>query len=64
VNIIYENKGVDFIDLSINLLFQIVELEMNNLGEQYTHDKFFKEIPTNHIIRNYFLSVINEVDSF
>lgn len=37
-------------DKAIEFISQIVEKEMVKRGEVYTHDKFFKEIPTNKIL--------------
>ncbi len=41
---------------SIKYIGEVVENEMQKRGDIYTHDKFFKEIPTNSIIKNYILS--------
>lgn len=35
---------------------EVVKSEMKKRGELYTHNKFFKEIPTNTIIREYILN--------
>lgn len=43
-------KGIDKAIVYIN---QIVQNEIKERGTSYTHDKFFKEIPTNMIIKNY-----------
>ncbi|MFA4910031.1 MAG: AIPR family protein [Desulfobacteria bacterium] len=41
---------------AISYIAEVVELESQNRGELYTHDKFFKEIPTNKIIREHISS--------
>jgi hypothetical protein len=41
---------------AISYIAEVVEAESQNRGELYTHDKFFKEIPTNAVIRDYVLS--------
>jgi len=38
---------------SIKYIGEIVDIEMGKRGDVYTHDKFFKEIPTNDIIKKY-----------
>jgi hypothetical protein len=40
---------------AISYIAEVVESESKKRGELYTHDKFFKEIPTNEIIRNHVL---------
>ena len=57
---LYEKKGPEFTTYSINLIFEVVEKEMETRGELYTHDKFFKEIPTNNIVRTHILEKIKE----
>lgn len=41
---------------SISYISEIVEHEMAKRGDLYTHDKFFKEIPTNEIIKKHIYS--------
>jgi len=64
VKLIEENEQIDLsnerdidyaIKKAINFVSEVVEREMKNRGELYTHDKFFKEISTNKIIRNHVL---------
>lgn len=40
---------------AINLIQEVVIAEMKTRGNLYTHDKFFKEIPTNNIIKTHVL---------
>lgn len=51
---LYKKSSVKFIKKSTSMIYQIVKREMRLRGKEYTHDKFFKEIPTNTIIKNYF----------
>lgn len=65
VNVVKLVGKYEFIDLSdekniflainkaINLIAKVVEKESKSRGSVYTHDKFFKEIKTNDIIRDY-----------
>lgn len=62
--IIAEKESLDFqkngdikkaINKAINLVNEIVALEIKKRKELYTHDKFFKEVPTNKLIREYIL---------
>ncbi|MHC1782283.1 MAG: AIPR family protein [Anaerolineaceae bacterium] len=55
---LYEIKSEGFTDMSINLIFEVVEEQMRIRGEVYTHDKFFKEIPTNNLIKSHILDQI------
>ena len=48
---------------SIDFIFEVVEAEMEKRGEMYTHDKFFKEVPTNRIIKEYILSKYTDTPS-
>ncbi|MBN2589478.1 MAG: AIPR family protein [Sedimentisphaerales bacterium] len=57
---LYDTKGPEFTKRSINMIFEVVEIEMKTRGEVYTHDKFFKEIPTNNIIRIHILEMIGK----
>lgn len=41
----------------ISVIRSVVKKEIKSRGELYTHDKFFKEIPTNTIIRDAFSKV-------
>jgi hypothetical protein len=40
---------------AIKIISRVVEKESKKRGDQYTHDKFFKEIPTNGIIKEHIL---------
>jgi len=40
---------------AISFVGEIVDVQSNKRGQLYTHDKFFKEIPTNKIIQDYVL---------
>ncbi|MEO7213195.1 AIPR family protein [Mucilaginibacter sp.] len=42
-----------YIEKSIKLIGEVVKDEKSKQGDSYNHDKFFKEISTNGIIRNY-----------
>jgi len=50
---LFETKATEFTEVSINLIYEVVIKEMSERGDLYTHDKFFKEIQTNEIIRNH-----------
>jgi hypothetical protein len=53
------NKSSDInksIRIAIKYVGQVVKIQSKKRGELYTHDKFFKEIPTNQIIRDYIIS--------
>lgn len=52
---LFENKGEQFTKLSIETVGEVVAIEMDSRGDVYTHDKFFKEIQTNNLIKNHFL---------
>ncbi len=56
---LYETKGDDFIKEAIEMIYEVVKNEMEVRGDLYTHDKFFKEIPTNHILKTHILNEIN-----
>lgn len=64
VKFISEKKNYDLTNQSIldntleiakNLISDLVIKEMNEKKESYSHDKFFKEIPTDKIIREHIL---------
>ncbi|MEN6381783.1 MAG: hypothetical protein ABFC86_00745, partial [Rectinema sp.] len=57
--VLYESKGPEFTERSINFVFEVVEQEMAMRGEVYTHDKFFKEMATDNIIRTHILKNIS-----
>lgn len=44
------------VDKAIKYTEEVIKKESKGRGELYTHDKFFKEIPTNKIIREHILS--------
>ncbi len=52
---IYPSEIPDLTSKVIELIYQIVRKEIKLRGELYTHDKFFKEIPTNNIVKTYIL---------
>ena len=52
---LYKTKGYDFTTEATNMIFAVVLEEMKVRGDSYTHDKFFKEINTNHIVKMYIL---------
>lgn len=65
VKIIEEKEKLDLfneenikyaIDKAITYVYEVVEEEMDKRGDLYTHDKFFKEIPTNKIIQDHILN--------
>lgn len=65
VKIIAENEDIDLntkegidkaIERAIKYIEEVVHDEMKRRGELYTHDKFFKEIPTNKFIREHILA--------
>ncbi len=58
VNNLYHTKGSDFTSQVINLIYSVVIREMSQRGDVYTHDKFFKEIQTNNMIKTYILENI------
>lgn len=45
---------------AISYVSEVVETESQKRGQVYTHDKFFKEIPTNRLIREYVLRKYDE----
>ena len=55
---IYNKKGTEFTNEVIDIIFEVVTEEMKLRPDLYTHDKFFKGIPTNSIIRNKILEKI------
>lgn len=60
---IYTNLGEKYTNEVIEIIYQVVENEMELRGDLYTHDKFFKETPTNSIIKTNILKEINNRDS-
>lgn len=58
-NLYDEKNNSRILDISINLIYEVVKNEISIRGDLYTHDKFFKEIPTNNIVRSHILSRIN-----
>lgn len=52
---IYTTEISAITDKAINLIQDVVKVEMNTRQSLYTHDKFFKEIPTNNIIKTHIL---------
>ncbi len=64
VRLIAEKENIDLstvqginnaIELAIKYIEEIIDEEVRQRGEAYTHDKFFKEIPTNKKIRDHIL---------
>jgi len=56
---IYEKNVHSIIKKAIGYINNIVKNEIKIRGDIYTHDKFFKEIPTNQIIKTFVLKKIN-----
>jgi hypothetical protein len=56
INDLYSNEPTDIRDKAIKFIKDVVELEITKRGNLYTHDKFFKETPTNKIISTYILA--------
>lgn len=56
---LHVDKAEEFSNESINLIYEIVKKEMKERGDLYTHDKFFKEIQTNEIVRSYIKNKIS-----
>lgn len=65
VKIIAQKEGLNLeepsendtaIKKAISYVNEIVEVESKKRGQLYTHDKFFKEIPTNKIVQDHILS--------
>jgi len=51
------SKGIDdATELAIKYIEEIVDIETKLRGETYTHDKFFKEIPTNRKVRDHIIT--------
>lgn len=44
------------IEKAISYVSEVVEIQSEKRGQLYTHDKFFKEVPTNEIIQDHVLS--------
>lgn len=57
---LFDDKKDEFTERAINLIFQVVEQEIKVRGDSYSHDKFFKEISTNSIIRSHILENIEK----
>lgn len=55
---IYINEIPEITDKAINLIQEVVIEQMTARSSLYTHDKFFKEIPTNNIIKTHILKKI------
>ena len=55
---VLKTKGKDFTEQVINTIYKVVEEQMALRGETYTHDKFFKEVPTNSLIKTKILEEI------
>lgn len=57
---LHDSMGDRFTKKAIKMVFEVVKKEMKIRGKNYTHDKFFKEIPTNNIIRTHILKKIEK----
>lgn len=55
---ILNEKGTEFTNEVIDIIYEVVTEQMELRPDLYTHDKFFKEIPTNNIIRTKILEKI------
>jgi hypothetical protein len=54
---LFEREIIDpIISEAISDVGEVVDREMKKRGDTYTHDKFFKEVPTNKLIRDHVLS--------
>ncbi len=53
---IYDTKQQEFTKKVIDIIYEKVNTEMEKRGDLYTHDKFFKEVPTNKILQDYIVS--------
>ena len=51
-------KGAEYTNKVIEIIFKIVNEQINLRPDLYTHDKFFKELPTNSIIKTRILEEI------
>ncbi len=60
---LYETMGENFTEKSINWIFEVVEKQINIRGSVYTHDKFFKETPTNDLIKSHILQHLSKLDT-
>jgi AIPR protein len=65
VKLVAEKEDIDLgsqdginraIELTIKYIEEVVDKEAKMRGEPYTHDKFFKEIPTNRKIRDHIIA--------
>jgi hypothetical protein len=65
VKLIAEREPIDLstdeginkaIDLAIKYIEEVVDKAIKERGETYTHDKFFKQVPTNTLIRDHVLT--------
>lgn len=56
---LFDSKSDEYTERTMNLIFEVVEMEMRVRGDVYTHDKFFKEITTNNKIRAHILEKIS-----
>ena len=56
---LYKTKGETFMNEAIDMIYEVVTEQMEIRGDSYTHDKFFKEIPTNNILKMHILKKIS-----
>jgi hypothetical protein len=59
---LYDTKDREFIKKSTSMIYEVVKKEMRLRGKDYTHDKFFKEIPTNNTIKTHILKKISDYE--
>lgn len=58
---LYTQEKIDeYIETAISLVYEVILKEIKNRGDFYTHDKFFKEIQTNTIIKNYVIEELQK----
>jgi hypothetical protein len=58
IEALYVTEIKNITEKAIKLIQEVVTQEMTTRGNLYTHDKFFKEIPTNNIIKTHVLKNI------
>lgn len=52
---LYDTKTTEYVQKSIDLIYEVVQEQMKLRGDLYTHDKFFKEIPTNNLLKDHII---------
>jgi len=58
---LYSEKGEEFRAGVINIIYDVVLEQMKLRGDLYSHDKFFKESNTNHILKDRLMEKVKEV---